>query len=1043
MKMEKGIKVRIKADPSRIGYTTGNFQERAGRIRWEIDFIDGSNSSYLETALEVVETKETSFSLLKKGRFGHAEDLRSQLTHIRLNGRLADLIYSMGTTNTDFYSYQFKPVLNFLESVSNGLLIADEVGLGKTIEAGLIWTELRSRFDFKRLLIVCPAMLRQKWQSELELRFGIDAEIVGAEDVLDKLKKQQVNKKPFAMIASMQGLRPQREWEKKSEAKNAASKLARFLDEHENEEPLFDLVIIDEAHYLRNAESMTSKLGRILRNVTDYILLLSATPINLKNTDLYQLLRLVDGETFYNEYAFDHILQANAPLIEARDKILRTKISQQEFVNLLKKAQQHYLLQNNHQLKNLLAQIPTTEQLHDNDFRSQLARRLENINLLSKAVSRTRKRDVQEWRTERCVVAECIEPTSTEKQFYDEVTNFIRQYCVKNGIAHDGFLLATPQRQISSSMPAALQAWRAKIGVTFDDEQNYEDLGFESESESENENGHENKKGVVVQELVSLSRRFDLNELRKFDSKYKRLKEKLQEFIEQNPTEKVILFAYFRPTLAYLQEALQQDEIECRKLVGGMTDNKQEFIDEFRDSTAKVLLLSEVASEGIDLQFCRVLVNYDLPWNPMKIEQRIGRIDRLGQKAKTIVIWNLFYSDTIDARIYKRLFERLDIFKYALGDLEDVLGKEIRELTNELISQQLTPDEEEKRIEQTEQAIANRKLQDEKLEDEAVNLVAHGDYILNHVKTAKELNRFISAKDIWEFVRDFLQKNYTGCEFNQLDAEELKFNIRLSEKAKFDLSSFIKQKQLEGFTHLVSNDFKPVCCKFENKVSGKNKHHVLEIISQFHPLTRFVSHSIEQNLKNGLTHFHSVVAVKLASNQIKLPTGIYVFHSQVWSIKGLRDIEKVYFSAKPLFGDNFLSENEAELLVTQAASNSENWFEATNKIDLQLAFEQLEHCQDNTEDAYNNYVGQLQYENEDRATVQKNTIASHQEKEFEKYSSIFREHERQGRSSLAKATQGKIDKIRNNAERKLAQISEREKLCHSHTELVIGIINIF
>ncbi len=84
--MEKGTKVRIKADPSRIGFTTGNFQERAGRIRWEIDFIDGSNSSYLETALEVVETKETSFSLLQKGRFGHAEDLRSQLTHIRLMG---------------------------------------------------------------------------------------------------------------------------------------------------------------------------------------------------------------------------------------------------------------------------------------------------------------------------------------------------------------------------------------------------------------------------------------------------------------------------------------------------------------------------------------------------------------------------------------------------------------------------------------------------------------------------------------------------------------------------------------------------------------------------------------------------------------------------------------------------------------------------------------------------------------------------------------------------------------------------------------------
>ena len=105
-------------------------------------------------------------------RWGHASDLRRNLTHVRLSGRLANVIYSMDVTGTDFYAYQFKPVLKLLNSATSGILVADEVGLGKTIEAGLIWTELRSRFDFRRLMVLCPAVLREKvaawsWPSDL------------------------------------------------------------------------------------------------------------------------------------------------------------------------------------------------------------------------------------------------------------------------------------------------------------------------------------------------------------------------------------------------------------------------------------------------------------------------------------------------------------------------------------------------------------------------------------------------------------------------------------------------------------------------------------------------------------------------------------------------------------------------------------------------------------------------------------------------------------------------------------------------------------
>jgi superfamily II DNA or RNA helicase len=297
--MEPGTSVRLIADPGRVGIITGKKRERSGKTFWQVrfpDFVDYYRTVHLEV---ISETDEDPIDLLLEGKLGRARDLRGSLTHIRLSGRLANLIYSMGTTNTDFYSYQFKPVLNFLDAPGNGLLIADEVGLGKTIEAGLIWTELRSRYDIRRVLVLVPAVLRDKWQIELRRRFGINADILYTEQMQQYFEESKFGQRfEFTAICSMQGLRPRKGWDKNEDLKDSASKLARFLEEMQYEEPMLDLLIIDEAHYLRNPESMTSNLGRLLRNVSDHILLLSATPIHLKNRDLYQLLNLVDEDSF-------------------------------------------------------------------------------------------------------------------------------------------------------------------------------------------------------------------------------------------------------------------------------------------------------------------------------------------------------------------------------------------------------------------------------------------------------------------------------------------------------------------------------------------------------------------------------------------------------------------------------------------------------------------------------------------------------------------------------------------------------------------------
>jgi len=1061
------MKVRLKDDPASIGILTGESRQINGHTQKQVMFADGRTDYRYETALESIEEITTNpLELLAQGRLGRARDLRSHLTYIRLNGRLADLIYSMDTTNTDFYAYQFKPVLNFLESPSNGLLIADEVGLGKTIEAGLIWTELRSRFDARRLLVVCPAMLREKWQSELQQRFGIEATIADATELLKILK---ANKSHFAVVTSMQGLRPRKGWDDEKEApQDNASKLAQFLKEMEHQEPLVDLLIIDEAHYLRNSESMTAKLGKLLRPITDYMVLLSATPINLKNEDLYQLLNLVDEETFNQPAVFSMILDANKPLIEARDQVLRHKLTQEEFKDFIEEAKWHPFLQNSHQLEDLLNNLPTDAQLRDDTFRSKLAHRLENINLLGRAISRTRKRDVQEWRVEREVTPEYIPLTEIEREFYDTVTSFLRRYCDGRHIP-SGFILATPQRQISSSMPAALQAWRKRNRANLE-EQLYEDIGDIEEFTEE--------VGEVVEQLIRLSNHFDLQELLDNDSKFERLQTLLRGYLERYPQEKVILFAYFRQTLFYLQERLAKAGIICEVLVGGTHDNKrrdkQQIINEFREnSQSKVLLLSEVGSEGIDLQFCRLLINYDLPWNPMKVEQRIGRIDRLGQKSPKIIVWNLFYEDTIDARIYQRLFARLEIFKYALGDLEEVLGQEIRQLTIDLLANQFTPEQEEKRIEQTRLALATKQQLEEKLEAEAVNLVAHGHYILNEVRAAKELNRLITDEDIWVFIRDFMQEHYRGCEFKQLKNNELVFDVRLSDQAKVEFDDFLRKKQLYGYTHLAINDPKPICCEFKNKVAGKVHRGQKETISQFHPLTRFVTAKIRER---GVS-FYPVVAVKLSVNYLpRLSTGYYVFYSQLWSLEGLRAIEKVYFSAKLLGAADQLSEQEAEQLITYAALYGKDWEEGKNIIDLTQARAAVEVFIDEAEEKYQSYSGQIQGENEDRATLQKGTLIAHRDKQLVIQEGVLNKHHEEiksltargnflakvvekvaekesvikelkeikgkitSRESLIKATKGKMTKIESRVNYKLTEIENKKQLKSRNEELSLGLI---
>ncbi len=1026
--------MRLKSDPGKKGFKTGEIKITADRKLIQVHFPN--NTEYIpEDQLEILPLREYPLDLLKEGKLSLAKDLRRIITHVRLSGRLANLIYSMEISNTDFYAYQFKPILKLLNSATNGILIADEVGLGKTIESGLIWTELRMRYDFRRLFVLCPAVLREKWRLELRQRFGIEAKILDATEALPALAnaRQEGHYASFAIIASMQGLRPRKGWDREESGDGSpSSEFCRFLAEQEHDQPLIDVLIIDEAHYLRNPESKTAALGRLLRGVSDYTILLSATPVHLRSHDLYQLLNLVDEDTFNHPAQFENILSANAPLTRARDRVLLKKVVRRELLQLLNQAKEHPLLTENRQLRALIAAPPTDAELCDPERRSALAHRLDTINILGHAVTRTRKREVTEWRVLREPFAEKIPLSPPESAFYEKVTHLVREFCAKYD-RHEGFLLVTPQLQMCSSMPAALREWQRRKNEFLSRLRDDEDFDPEKDITV----------GPLVFEIISQAGKLGrVDELEAHDSKFARLREVLTNILDENPDEKIIVFSRFCATLEYLNERLRNIGMATTLMMGGKEFDKDAIVKDFaRPEGPSVLLSSEVGSEGIDLQFCRIIVNYDLPWNPMKIEQRIGRVDRLGQKAEKVLIWNLFYKDTIDGRIHSRLLKRLHVFEYALGGLEPVIGEEIEKLTYELLSRQFTPEQENARIDQTAVALENNQRMERELEENASQLVAYGDYILHQIHAARDLNRWINADDIQIYITDFFGLHYPGCQFKQLQEDKLDYEIQLSNAAKHDLEQFLKEARYPDSTAFIRNDPAPVRCRFENKLVV-SRPLPAEIINQVHPLIRFVSQTIEKNAE----YSYPAVSVRLDASYLPADflEGIYVFTVQKWRVRGLQEIEQLHFAAVPMNGpQQLLPDQAAEKLVLSAALHGSDWLEARSTIALDRAADHAwNSCLPHSDRKYDEYVTEMQNKNADRADIQEKTLDRHLKNQLAKLNDVLEKHKRLGRDPLAKATEGKMIKLKNRVERKMIEIRQRREIFHSKDLICTGIVKV-
>lgn len=687
----------VKIDNDAHG-TVINVRSGRGRVIYTVVFGDGTQSTVLEPDLRADFDVSDPFERCKSGIFGSYSDYSKKNTIFKIKNSNNSTISSLKASRTLFRAYQFKPLLKFLNSPNRRLLVADEVGLGKTIEAGHIMLELKARKELRNVLIVCPKSLQEKWKAELYEKFGLTFKIVDtAKELINDLNAKTGTVRAIVNYEKIRG--------RKSKVKEDGTKkdtmpntLIEYLMEHPQR---FSMVLCDEAHKMRNRETQTYKGAEVLMNLADTALFLTATPVMISQENLYNLLHLLDNSRFFRYDIFENRMAENRPFIKALSQVnnnVPLKIIKEQL--LMSEVKQHYY--SNEQeifseyttIHDIFQEDPIFQEIMDlcdgednTKVRARLQYLFSSMSMMNSVFSRTRKREVTTdfSQTERKPHPVKIDLTPDEQEVFDEC---IDQYADDNSYTDewgdDHLTLGGALGLVQKKRMIASSVW-----AYANDDSDLE-RGYDAYSDCR-------------------------------DAKVEKLLEVIKEVFAYG-THKLIVFALFRKTLRYLQIRLKKAGYNA-VVIHGQINNRDEILQQFKtDDNIQILLSSEVGSEGLDMQFCNSMVNYDLPWNPMVVEQRIGRIDRFGQKSPVVNIYNFIVAGSIQEEIYIRLLERIGIFQGTVGDMEAILDAEIHydgeemtiqkvysKMEKEFFTKQLTQQEREKKIAEVEQAIANEK----------------------------------------------------------------------------------------------------------------------------------------------------------------------------------------------------------------------------------------------------------------------------------------------------------------------------------------------
>lgn len=768
-----------------------NIERLGDRTKYTV-FIDSAKKTFYDgQVLPVSESKTYKWIKL--------DTLQSYLSAFEINNPSSGNLYSLNSARIDFIPYQFRPALKMIKSDEPRILIADSVGVGKTIEAGLIIKELEARNNLEKVMIICPKPLvaERKWELEMK-RFDEDfVPLTGS------LIRQIIND------TDRDGEWPSRY--SKTIAPYSILDSRVFIGDEEKgtcvglnnlePKPHFDLVIIDEAHHIRNGsmdkdKAFAYKCVRTICDNADAVIMLTATPLQTGDDDLFTLLNVLRPDVVMDKESFALMSQPNR-FISKCASIIRSAEGERWQIDALETLNGVIGTQWG---ENVVAKNPVfasvVERLEqeniDRDERVRLISDVESLHTFSSMINRTRRKDIQDFCVRRTFTVE-NEFTAHQRELHDELLNFERVALASlHNVRSVPFMMSTIRRQAASCIFGLAPHLRDMVNRRFSQLSDITEFDID-------EMNLNIKLGATLEKLATKVLELADNlpeEDTKLENLLRIIKEKQKE--ENN---KIIIFSTFRYTLKYIRGKIEKLGYRVEQIDGSVKDEERLRIrNRFElpkddNNAIDIIMFTEVGSEGLDYQFCNTMINYDLPWNPMSIEQRIGRIDRRGQKDEFVNIYNLITSDTVDADIYNRCLMRIGVFERSIGECEQILGEIGNKIENIVLNAELTDDERRRKLEQMADNEVRKVQELNRLEDEEKELFGFdlsSKTISNEISKAE--SPWLSQKNLLSLVNYYL-KSRLG-DGNYILGEDTLKTLRISAVARGKLlEDFVKLKK--------------------------------------------------------------------------------------------------------------------------------------------------------------------------------------------------------------------------------------------------------
>ena len=887
-----GSIVVLVSDPSVIGAVIGVSGNKYSVL------VNGKVQSYYKEQIQLQNAKE-------EHKYLSLPKVRSALTAYQIHNPGSSNLYSLNSARIDFVPYQFRPALRMIQADSPRVLVADDVGVGKTIEAGLILKELEARSSLTSVLVICPRPLvaERKWQLEMK-RFDEDftqldgrmlAECISETD-RDGEWPERHSKTiiPYSLFGedSIMG-RGSRSGKKHKDI--GLSELDPL--------PHFDLVIVDEAHNIRNANTWAYRGVELFCRNADAVVFLTATPLQNSNNDLYTLLNLLRPDVIIDKDTFKTMSEPNA-LINNLLRIVRNQeegwqeAGKAEIANILGTTWGRNVIQHNPEFEKIFTFLDRTEVTRDE--RIEMIGKIESLHSFHTMINRTRRKDIEDFCIRRTQTVE-VPFNGVQRDLYDALIEFESTALAQlHGSRSVRFMMCTIMRQAASCIyglaPFMNDIVKRRLSQIQEDGELYE-YDFELNSDEEN------SLFELADEIDKLS-----GDLPKDDPKFDRMLEVIQEK-QTTDNNRVIIFSSFRHTLSYLRKKLTAQGIRVGQVDGSVPDEeryklRQRFLlDRDNVNAVDVLLFSEVGCEGLDYQFCDTMINYDLPWNPMRIEQRIGRIDRRGQKSDTVKIYNMITQGTIDAVIYDRCLLKIGVFEASIGDCSEILGDISDQIFKIMFDPELTDEERQMKIEQMADNEVMKVQELHRLEQEEKSLYGFdlSKYMMDKDVQDAE-NAWINPQSLNELLNIFMDDYLGQGEYlrGKQDGKTLRLaadkrQLLLDDLMKMPLSTNNHATKL--WKAYLKSDKPVLSVTFESQYAKDNRD--VTFFTQMHP---FVAQAAAYESRN----FPCDLAVRIADPEVE--PGDYEFLIYAWRYVCLRpDIRLVAVSSNPAVEKNILN----------------------------------------------------------------------------------------------------------------------------------------